>query len=128
MANTVQFDLVSPERKLASVAATEVQIPGTEGDLTAMPGHSPFITTLRPGVLKVVSAEGTQAFVVTGGFAEISATTVSVLAEQAIPAAEAKGAVLDQLIADAQARAQTATDKAVADKYAADLAAVKAAI
>ena len=128
MANTVQFDLVSPERKLASVAATEVQIPGTEGDLTAMEGHSPFITTLRPGVLKVISTSGTQAFVVTGGFAEITGSAVSVLAEQAIPVAEAKGAVLDQLIADAQKRAQTATDKAAADKYAADLAAVKAAI
>ena len=128
MANTVQFDLVSPERKLASVAATEVQIPGTEGDLTAMEGHSPFITTLRPGVLKVVATAGTQAFVVTGGFAEITGSAVSVLAEQAIPVAEAKGAVLDQLIAEAQQRAQAATDKAEAEKYANDLLAVKAAL
>ncbi len=45
MANMMQFDLVSPERRLASVQATSVQIPGSEGDLTAMPDHSPMITT-----------------------------------------------------------------------------------
>ena len=52
MADTLQFDLVSPERKLASVAATSVQIPGMGGDFTAMPNHAPFLTTLRPGVVR----------------------------------------------------------------------------
>ena len=60
MAGTLQFDLVSPERRLASVQATEVQIPGADGDLTAMEGHAPTITTLRPGILKAVSADGAQ--------------------------------------------------------------------
>ncbi|WP_028028606.1 F0F1 ATP synthase subunit epsilon [Gemmobacter nectariphilus] len=128
MANTVQFDLVSPERKLASVAASEVQIPGAEGDLTAMEGHTPTITTLRPGVLKAVSASGTQAYAVTGGFAEITASSVSVLAEQAIPLAEATAPVLDALIADAQKRAASATDRATADKFVADMVALKAAV
>jgi len=50
MADTMQFDLVSPERKLASVTAREVRIPGADGDLTAMPGHAALITTLRPGI------------------------------------------------------------------------------
>ena len=76
MAATLQFDLVSPERKLASVAATEVQIPGADGDLTAMAGHAPTITTLRPGILKSISTEGIKSYVVTGGFAEISASGV----------------------------------------------------
>ena len=53
MAN-VQFDLVSPERRLASVEASEVQIPGADGDMTAMADHAPTITTLRPGILTVV--------------------------------------------------------------------------
>ena len=55
MADTLQFDLVSPERSLASLEASEVQIPGAEGDFTALPDHAPVITTLRPGVLRVVS-------------------------------------------------------------------------
>jgi len=84
MAETVQFDLVSPERRLASVSAREVQIPGAEGDLTAMADHAPLITTLRPGIVRVTGAEGTQDYVVTGGFAEISGETVSVLAERAV--------------------------------------------
>ena len=66
MAGTLQFDLVSPERRLASIAATEVQIPGTEGDMTAMEGHAPGITTLRPGVLRATSAEGVKSYVVSG--------------------------------------------------------------
>ena len=49
MAETMQFDLVSPERQLASLAADAVGIPGAEGDLTAMADHAPFLTTLRPG-------------------------------------------------------------------------------
>lgn len=53
MAGTLQFDIVSPERRLASFAATEVQVPGTDGDMTAMEGHAPTITTLRPGILQI---------------------------------------------------------------------------
>lgn len=128
MAGTMQFDLVSPERRLASVAATEVQIPGAEGDLTAMEGHTPTITTLRPGVLRAVSASGTKAFVVTGGFAEITATAVSVLAERAIPTEEATADVLDGLISDARAMVAGAADKDAAEKLVDDLTALKAAV
>jgi len=127
MAGTLQFDLVSPERRLASVVATEVQIPGADGDLTAMEGHAPTITTLRPGVLKVVSAEGSKSFVVTGGFAEISATSVSVLAERAVPLEELNAALMDQLIADASEATAVAVDKDAADKAMADLVAMRAA-
>ena len=102
MAN-LQFDLVSPERRLASVEATEVQIPGADGDMTAMANHAPTITTLRPGVLTVVHGGGSDQYVVSGGFAEITAAGVSVLAEQALPKAEVTQDVYDQMIADAKA-------------------------
>ena len=127
MAGTLQFDLVSPERRLASVVASEVQIPGADGDLTAMEGHAPTITTLRPGVLKVVSAEGAKSFVVTGGFAEISATSVSVLAERAVPVEELTAVLMDQLIADASEATAVAVDKDSADKAMADLVAMRTA-
>jgi len=84
MAETVQFDLVSPERLLASLTAEEVQIPGAEGDLTAMVDHAALITTLRPGIVRVSGPQGPREFVVTGGFAEISGKSVSVLAERAV--------------------------------------------
>lgn len=126
MASTVQFDLVSPERRLASFAASEVQIPGSMGDMTAMEGHAATITGLRPGVLRVIGAEGTKAYVVTGGFAEISATGVSVLAELAVPVEELTPAKLDTLIADACEAAAVNADKDAADKAVADLMALKA--
>ena len=85
MAGSMKFDLVSPERLLASGTATSVRIPGSEGQMTAMPDHAPTITTLRPGILTVEMEGGTQEFAVTGGFAEISGEGVSVLAERAYP-------------------------------------------
>lgn len=127
MAGTLQFDLVSPERKLASVAATEVQIPGADGDMTAMEGHSPTITTLRPGVLRVIGASGTQAYVVTGGFAEITASGVSVLAERAIALEEATPALMDTLVAEMRELAATSTDKDGAEKLVQDMLAMRAA-
>ena len=102
MADTVQFDLVSPERRLASVQAREVQIPGADGDMTAMPDHAPTITTLRPGVLRVVHAGGTDDYVVSGGFAEITATTVSVLAEEALPKSELTQSLYDRMVTEAR--------------------------
>ena len=128
MAGTVQFDLVSPERRLASVVATEVQIPGAEGDLTAMEGHAPTITTLRPGVLRALAADGVKAFVVTGGFAEITASSVTVLAERAVPLEEITPALLDKLIADASGDAALAASRDEGDKTLADLLALRAAI
>lgn len=102
MADTLQFDLVSPERKLASMAATQVQIPGMGGDLTAMPNHAPFLTTLRPGIVRVTAGSETAEFVVTGGFAEISPNAASILAEQAVPRAEFAADMAADLLAEAE--------------------------
>jgi F-type H+-transporting ATPase subunit epsilon len=101
MADTMQFDLVSPERRLASMKVRAVQIPGTEGDLTAMPGHMPLITTLRPGILTVTSDEGEQQFVVTGGFAEVG-TGLTVLAENAVTRADVTQEDYDAMVKEAE--------------------------
>ena len=102
MAETLQFDLVSPERRLSSLQATEVQIPGAEGDLTAMADHTPLITTLRPGILRVVHAGGTDEYIVSGGFAEINGASVSVLAEQAVPKGDFTQEHFDEMGAQAR--------------------------
>ena len=101
MAQTMQFDLVSPERRLASLEVTAVQIPGTEGDLTAMPGHMHLITTLRPGILKVSGSDGDQEFVVTGGFAEVS-EGLTVLAENAVLRSEMTQNDFDTMMEEAE--------------------------
>lgn len=129
MADTMQFNLVSPERSLASLQVTEVQIPGSDGDMTAMADHAPTITTLRPGVLKVAGPEGDAEYVVTGGFAEIGDDGISVLAEQAIAKADMDQPTLKGLIdgaTDAFAKAQEAKSENVDDiaKNLADVVAI----
>ncbi|TKZ21024.1 F0F1 ATP synthase subunit epsilon [Shimia litoralis] len=123
MANTMQFDLVSPERSLASLQVTAVQIPGADGDMTAMPGHSAVLTSLRPGVVHVQSPDGDKDFVVTRGFAEISADSVSVIAEHAHVGSDVKKADLEDVLTAAResASAASAEDKDAAEKFVADL-------
>ena len=103
MADTIQFDLVSPERRLASLEARSVQIPGTEGDMTVMADHAPTITTLRPGLVRVNAGGEAQEFVVTGGFAEVGAQGISVLAEQAVSRSDMTQDLMDRMVAEAQA-------------------------
>lgn len=101
MADTMQIDLVSPERKLASLEGIEVRIPGAEGDLTVMAGHASLITTMRPGVLTIVGPSSADEYVVTGGFAEISPAGVSVLAERALHRDEMTQEIIDKMIEEA---------------------------
>ncbi len=82
MADMMQFDLVSPERRLASFEAVSVRVPAAEGEMTVMAGHAPVISTLRPGILHVEGGQGGE-YIVTGGFVDISEAGVSVLAERA---------------------------------------------
>ena len=109
MADKMQFDLVSPERRVASLEVTSVQIPGADGDMTAMPGHAPLITTLRPGILRVESTGGTQEYVVTGGFAEIG-ENLSVLAERALPREEMTQETFDAILEEARAALNNAKE------------------
>jgi F-type H+-transporting ATPase subunit epsilon len=112
MADTMQFDLVSPERRVASLEVTSVQIPGSDGDMTAMPGHAPLITTLRPGILRVESTGATQEYVVTGGFAEIG-ENLSVLAERALPREEMTQETFDAFLEEARAALNNAKEMSV---------------
>ena len=83
------FELVSPEKLLFSGDVEEVVIPGTEGDFAVLKDHAPVISALRPGVLSYKDAKGDkQALFVRGGFADVSAEGLIVLAELAVPVAE----------------------------------------
>ncbi|ROU03530.1 F0F1 ATP synthase subunit epsilon [Histidinibacterium lentulum] len=102
MADSFTFDLVSPERRLARTEVTEVQIPGADGDMTAMADHAPTITTLRPGILRAGSGGDMAEYVVSGGFAEIGAGGVTVLAEQAVPRAEMTQEIMNAMLEEAK--------------------------
>ena len=98
--NTIQFDLVSPERRLMSEAVASVTCPGEEGDFGVLPGHAPYVIGLRPGVLKVNLNGDEKAIFIAGGFADVSAEQVTVLAEEAVAIADIDTAALDNSIAE----------------------------
>lgn len=104
MADTLQFDLVSPAKLLLSEDVEMVVVPGGDGDFGVLPGHSPMLTTVRPGVIDIYENDKVKKKIfVVGGFAEVTQERCAVLAEEAI--------ALDELsLETAQARLQTAND------------------
>jgi F-type H+-transporting ATPase subunit epsilon len=101
MAETTQFELVSPERLLFSRAVEMVVVPGSEGDFGVLPRHAPFISNLRTGVIDVhEGGKVTERIFVAGGFAEVTADRCTVLAEEASPLSEIDPAEVAQKIAD----------------------------
>ena len=112
MADKIQFDLVSPAKLLASVPVDMVVVPGAEGDFGAMAAHSPLISTVRPGVIEIYD-EGKviDRVFVAGGFSEVTATRVTVLAEEAFPVKD----ITSDLVAKHVAAANAAKDSATTD-------------
>ncbi len=81
----LQFELVTPEKQVMSEAVYMVVIPGTEGEAGIMAGHAPYMTTLRNGPIAIYKTAGAEPKLITvsGGFAEVGATGLTVLAESA---------------------------------------------
>jgi F-type H+-transporting ATPase subunit epsilon len=114
MAGTFKFELVTPERMLLSEDAAQVVVPGAEGEFTALAGHSPVVSTLRPGVVDATLGDGRRMRVfVKGGIAEVDAERLIVLAERAfdIAAIDAAGVAAELQTAEAELAAAT-TDAA----------------
>jgi F-type H+-transporting ATPase subunit epsilon len=130
MADKITFDLVSPEKLLLSKAVDMVTVPGTEGYMGVMAGHASLVSTLRAGMIDMLDNGQDTRFFIRGGFAEINATKITVLAEEAIPMSELDLAKLDQRIVDAQEdeiAAKTDADRARAAQLVDDLKLVRAA-
>lgn len=113
----LHFDLVSPERLLMSADVDQVDVPGSEGDLGILANHAPVMTTLRPGVLTIqTQGKAGEKFFVRGGFAEVTASGLTVLAEEAMPLAELDKAALDLRIKNAEEDVADAKDPATREK------------
>ncbi len=93
------FELVSPEKLLFSGEVDSVVAPGSDGQFTVLANHAPVMTTLRPGV---VTINGAEKLFVRGGFADVSAKSFTILAEQAIAIKDVDVAKLDQDIKNAR--------------------------
>ena len=107
MADTLQFSLVSPERELYSGNVDQVDIPGTEGDLGVMPNHSPLMAAIRTGIITVTENGSETKFFVQGGFADVTPSGLTVLAEQAVALAELNKADVEAQIATVEASLET---------------------
>jgi F-type H+-transporting ATPase subunit epsilon len=81
MAEQLQLEVVTPERRLLSEQVNSVTVPGRGGELGILPGHAPLISDLQTGVLSYSEAGTTFQLHVSGGFVEVSDDKVSVLAE-----------------------------------------------
>ena len=123
---TFHFDLVSPEKLLFSGDVTQVDMPGTEGDLGVLAQHAPLVTTLRPGILVIHGESGALRVVVNGGFAEVGPAGLTVLADMAVPRDEFDVAVLAGVIKDTEEDAADAKDEWKRDRLAHKLAQLKA--
>ena len=88
MTDTLKLEMVSPERLLLSEQVEMVIVPGTEGVFGVLPLHAPTMSTLKPGFVEVYQANVVkERFFVTGGFAEVTPTSCTVLVDEAIPQA-----------------------------------------
>lgn len=117
MSETFHFELVSPERLLISEDVRSVLVPGSEGDFTVLPKHAPVLSTVRPGVVDVITNQGTeQRIYVRGGFAEVGPESLTLLAEHAIDVAELDPDRLAQDIRDAEEDVADAKDDPTRDK------------
>jgi len=123
---TFHFDLVSPEKLLFSGEVQQVDLPGAEGDMGVLAGHAPLVTTLRPGILTIISESETLPVVVNGGFAEVSPGGLTVLADMAVPRDEFDVAVLSGQIQDTEEDVADEKDAWKRDKLAHKLAQLKA--
>ena len=83
MADEIQLEVVTPERRVLSRKVSMVTAPGIQGEFGVLPGHIPFMTPLGTGILSYKSSDGAEAMVVSQGFAEVNGDKVTVLAERA---------------------------------------------
>ncbi len=77
---TITVDIVSPEKKIASLQATQVVVPGVEGDFGVLDLHAPTVSTLRPGTISVYNGNiVSDSYEVSGGFVEVDGASCTVL-------------------------------------------------
>ena len=108
----VAFELVSPERLLFSAEVDMVVVPGTDGDFGVLPGHSLFLSSIRPGVIEVYNRGAvTDRIFISGGFAEATPRRCTVLADSAVPLAELKREEIEVKLRNAREDLSDAADE-----------------
>lgn len=122
MADGVKIEIVSPERLVLSQQAASVVVPGADGYFTVLGEHAPLMTTLKPGFITVTDTSNVaHVYYVQGGFADVSPTGLTILAEQARPVAEFDRTEIENLIATGMTALQAATTSLEQDRLQTEL-------
>lgn len=109
----IKVDVVSAERSLFDGEAKFVALPGEAGELGVLPGHTPLITRIRPGTMKIVLADDSEETIfVAGGLLEIQPNSVTVLSDTAVRAADLDEAKAEEARRQAEESLRNAKDKA----------------
>jgi F-type H+-transporting ATPase subunit epsilon len=124
MAETIELEIVTPEKQVVRDQVDEIQIPGKAGFLGVLPGHAPLITELAVGEISYRKGGQTTYLSVAWGFAEVLPNKVTILAETAERADEIDVARAQQALQAAQARLAAADSEEKVDR---ELAAVRRA-
>ena len=88
MVDKINFEIVSPEKKIASGEADSILVPGFEGDFTVLAKHAPCLSSLRAGILTIFASGTKTEYFVQSGFAEVSDQGLIILAEKALEKSE----------------------------------------
>lgn len=123
-ADNFDFELVSPERKLMSEKAWQVTIPGEEGDFGVLANHSALVSSIRAGVIEIISEQGaepTKVFIA-GGFADVTASNCTVLAEEAIMLSDLNKEEIEKEISGLSSKLENASDDIETARYTKQLA------
>ena len=129
---TLHVDVVSAEEQIFSGEAKFVALPGESGELGILPQHTPLITRIKPGAVRIERADGGEEFVfVAGGLLEVQPNRVTVLADTAIRGKdldEAKALEAKRLAEEAIRNAKSEIDVAAAQSELAEMVAQLAAL
>src|SRR3569833_825534 len=114
MADGVKIEIVSPERLVVSQQVASVTVPGSEGYFTVLGEHAPLMSVLKPGFITVTDLSNVaHVYYVSGGFADVAPTGLTILAEDARPVADFNRTQFEALIASGQTELEAAATAAV---------------
>lgn len=129
-AGKLHFSLVSPERELYSGHVDQVVVPGVDGQFGVLNQHSAVMTVIKPGAIRILDGTSERRIYVGGGFADVTAQGLTILAEDAVDLSTLDKVAFDKDLQNAREDARDAKEiaaKAAAEKRLARLEAIAAA-
>ena len=118
------LEIVTPERKVFSGEVENVYLPGSEGELGALPGHAPLVTGVSPGELRYTVDGKLEELAVGSGFAEVTQEKITILADLAVTDSE----IDEKKVEEAMKRAEESLAKIDSSDNAEEVAAIQASI